>query len=154
MAIGVPTPPRRVRQNLPERRRYAPRGVNNDDDDVVVVFARQSNIECAADGGAKYEDALKVGDNWQGDDGLACCCHVPGGPNSQSSGTAEASISDNIQCPADPSGSKPPPQTCPLNCNEMRSYVYAIATKCKTDDGTTGGTANLLAGQQIKVYHS
>ncbi|KAI1375314.1 hypothetical protein F4677DRAFT_460758 [Hypoxylon crocopeplum] len=150
MAIGVPTPPKR--RDIPALRRFSR--------DLLVeargleIAARQDNINCDASNGPTYEDALKVGDAWQGDDGLACCCHVPGGPNSKSSGSAQASINDNIQCPADPSGSKPPPSTCPLNCNEMRGYVYAIATKCKTSDGTTGGTASLPGDEAISVSHS
>ncbi|KAI1383880.1 uncharacterized protein F4822DRAFT_440125 [Hypoxylon trugodes] len=150
MAIGVPTPPRS--RDVPSQRRYTrslmleARGLD--------ILKRQDNINCNVSNGADYKDALKVGDDWQGDDGLSCCCHVPGGPNSKSSGSAKASISDNIRCPADPSGQPPPPTQCPLNCNEMRSYVYAIATKCKDSNGKTGGTASMPGDQEITVSHA
>lgn len=146
MVIGVPTPPRR--RDASERRNLMveARGFE--------MFKRQDNINCDTSNGPDYQDALKVGDNWQGDNGLACCCHVPGGPNSKTSGSAKASINDDIRCPADPSGMPPPPTQCPLNCNSMRGYVYAIATKCKTSDGKTGGTAQLSGSQKITLSHS
>ncbi|KAI0377678.1 hypothetical protein F5Y04DRAFT_284746 [Hypomontagnella monticulosa] len=147
MVIGVPTPPG-GRRSAPERRN-------------LLVEARgyemlkgRDNIECDASNGPDYQDALKVGDDWQGDNGLACCCHVPGGPNSKNHGSAKASINDDIRCPADPSGMPPPPTQCPLNCNSMRGYVYAIATKCKNSDGKTGGSAVLSANQKITLGHS
>ncbi|OTB17270.1 hypothetical protein K445DRAFT_274534 [Daldinia sp. EC12] len=152
MAIGVPTPPGGRRDTLPKRR-YT-RSLMLEARELENLKIRAEGVECDAKDGPDYKDALKVGDEWQGDNGLSCCCHVPGGPTSKSSGSAKASISENIQCPADPSGMPPPPTTCPLNCNQMRSYVYAIATKCKTDDGKTGGTYKLPGDREIKVSHS
>ncbi|KAI8961920.1 hypothetical protein F5Y11DRAFT_207891 [Daldinia sp. FL1419] len=151
VAIGVPTPPG-ARDVLPKRR-YT-RSLILEARQRESLGARDDGVECDATDGPDYKDALKVGDNWQGDNGLSCCCHVPGGPASKESGSAKASISENIQCPADPSGQPPPPTTCPLNCNEMRSIVYAIATKCKTDDGKTGGIYKMNADREVKLTHS
>ncbi|KAI1657676.1 hypothetical protein F4813DRAFT_396188 [Daldinia decipiens] len=151
MAIGVPTPPR-GRDVLPKRR-YT-RSLMLEAREREALEIRADGVECDANNGPDYKDALKVGDDWQGDNGLACCCHVPGGPTSKSSGSAKASFSENFQCPADPSGMPPPPTTCPMNCNTLRSYVYAIATKCKTDDGKTGGTYKLTGDREIKLTHS
>ncbi|KAI0837677.1 hypothetical protein F5Y06DRAFT_297537 [Hypoxylon sp. FL0890] len=151
MAIGVPTPPRR--RDVASQRRFT-RSLILEARELENLDRRDGGIECDASNGPDYQDALKVGDKWQGDNGLACCCHVPGGPNSKSSGSAKASISDSIQCPGDPSGMPPPPTQCPLNCNSMRSYVYAIATKCKNSDGKTGGTATLNGDQKITLSHS
>ncbi|KAI1799750.1 hypothetical protein F4811DRAFT_76356 [Daldinia bambusicola] len=150
MVIGVPTPPGDARDTLPKRR-YT-RSLMLEARELESLRIRDEGVECDAKDGPDYQDALKVGDDWQGDNGLSCCCHVPGGPTSKSSGSAKASISENIRCPADPSGMPPPPTTCPMNCNTMRSYIYAIATKCKTDDGKTGGTYKLLGdGREVKL---
>ncbi|KAI1413152.1 hypothetical protein F5Y13DRAFT_189514 [Hypoxylon sp. FL1857] len=151
MAIGVPTPPRK--REVASPRRFA-RSLMLEARELENLNRRADGITCNASNGPEYQDALKVGDAWQGSNGLSCCCHVPGGATSKSSGSAKASISDNIQCPGDPSGLPPPPTQCPLNCNEMRSYVYAIATKCKTSDGKTGGTATISGDQTITLSHS
>ncbi|KAI0150054.1 hypothetical protein F4776DRAFT_672203 [Hypoxylon sp. NC0597] len=129
MAIGVPTPP--GGRDVASQHRFT-RSLMLEARELENLDRRDDGIKCDASNGPDYQGALKVGDKWQGDHDLECCCHVPGGPNSKSSG-----------CPADPSGMSPPPTQCPLNCNEMRSYVYAIATKCKNSDGKTGGTATM-----------
>ncbi|OTA97097.1 hypothetical protein M434DRAFT_27167 [Hypoxylon sp. CO27-5] len=151
MAIGVPTPP--GQRDVTSRRRFT-RSLILEARELENLDRRDDGIKCDASNGPDYQDALKVGDKWQGDNGLGCCCHIPGGPNSKSSGSAKASISDNIQCPGDPSGMPPPPTQCPLNCNQMRSYVYAIATKCKNADGKTGGTATMPGDKKITLSHS
>ncbi|KAI0882317.1 uncharacterized protein GGS22DRAFT_196020 [Annulohypoxylon maeteangense] len=150
MVIGVPTPPRK-RDDTSERRHS--RSLISEAR-ALDILKRDNGINCDASNGPDYKDALKVGDNWQGKNGLECCCHVPGGSNSKTSGSAKASINDNIRCPADPSGMPPPPTTCPLNCNGMRSYIYAIATQCKNKDGKTGGTATLSGDGKITLGHS
>ncbi|OTB03001.1 hypothetical protein M426DRAFT_24229 [Hypoxylon sp. CI-4A] len=148
MVIGVPTPPRQRRstRNLIMEAREI--------DSLKGMVRRDDGVECDSSNGPDYEDALKVADDWQGDNGLECCCHVPGGNNDKTSGSAKASINDNIRCPADPSGAKPPPSTCPMNCNEMRGAVYAIATKCKDSNGKTGGTYSMPGDEQITLTHS
>lgn len=143
MVIGIDTPPKEKRNLLAEAQAHS-----------RDFLKRGENITCAKKNLAGYKDALEAGDKWQGSNGLACCCHLPGGPDSMSVGTAKAKLSDNIRCPVDPSGTKPPPSSCPMNCNEMRGYVYSIATKCKTKDGKTGGTLHLSAGEFIQIEHS
>ncbi|KAI1101055.1 hypothetical protein F4804DRAFT_24775 [Jackrogersella minutella] len=150
MAIGVVTPPKR--RDAPSQRRNTR---------SLILEARErdmpkrdNDITCNASKGPGYKDALKVGDDWQGSNGMGCCCVLPGGPDSKTSGSAKASIGAGIRCPASPSGTPPPPTQCPMNCNSMRSWVYAIATKCKTSDGKTGGSVDLGNDQTITVSHS
>ncbi|KAI1464227.1 uncharacterized protein F4812DRAFT_468142 [Daldinia caldariorum] len=149
MVIGVPTPPGR-RDTLPKHR-YT-RNLILEARELGSLQTRDG-VECDANNGADYQDALKLGDDYQGSNGLACCCHIAGGPSTESHGSAKASISDDIRCPTDPSGQPPPPSACPMNCNTMRSIIYAIATKCKTDDGKTGGSYK-FAGGEVKLFHS
>lgn len=120
--------------------------------EAQALDKRADGITCATDNLVDFEDGLRVGDAWQGDNGLACCCHIPGGPSCRTSGTASGCIDDSIQCPGDPSG-VPPAGQCPINCNSMRSYFYAISTECKTADGMTGGVAH-AAGGDITLSHS
>lgn len=145
MVIGVVTPVRP--RDISEDRLYS-RSL------TAALADRADSIACDASGGADYTDALKVGDKWQGDNGMACCCHLPGGRTSQSVGSAKASFSDNIQCPVNPSGQPPPATACPMICNSMRAYVYAIATKCKTGDNKTGGSVTLPGDWKISLGHS
>ncbi|KAI0893696.1 hypothetical protein F4806DRAFT_498855 [Annulohypoxylon nitens] len=150
MAIGVPTPPR----NLDHAAEHRQARSLISEARAVEALKRANDISCDSSNGPDYKDALKVGDKWEGDNGAACCCHIPGGSNTRTSGSAKASINDNIRCPSDPSGMTPPASTCPLTCSSMRSYIYAIATQCKDSNGKTGGTASFNGDEKITLGHS
>ncbi|XDG08285.1 hypothetical protein ABKA04_007900 [Annulohypoxylon sp. FPYF3050] len=130
MAIGVPTPPRDL-DHAAERRQA--RSLISEAR-AVEALKRGNDISCDSSNGPDYKDALKVGDKWEGDNGAACCCHIPGGSNTKTSGSAKASINDNIR--------------------SMRSYIYAIATQCKDSNGRTGGTASFNGDEKITLGHS
>lgn len=143
IVIGVPPPPPPKRNLIAEAQEHAR--------DFSVV--KRDNIECSKTNLADFKDALKSGDAFDGQP-LACCCHRPGQHTSKAVGTARTTISDNIACPVDPTGTKPPPSACPLICADLRSYVYAVANKCKNKNGKTGGVYHLPAKQTITVSHS
>lgn len=144
MVIGVPPPPPPKRNLIAEAQEHAR--------DFQVI--KRDSITCSKTNLADFKDALKTGDSFNNGDPLGCCCHRPGQHTSKAVGTARSTISDNIQCPADATGTKPPPSACPLVCAELRSYIYAVANKCKNKDGKTGGVYHLPAKQTITVGHS
>ena len=93
MAIGVPTPPRDLDHAAEHRQARSLISEAR----AVEALKRANDISCDSSNGPDYKDALKVGDKWEGDNGAACCCHIPGGSNTRTSGSAKASINDNIR---------------------------------------------------------